>query len=451
GKTWFRKAYPDEAYRHRVVEAWLEDLRTKSLRDQGIYNVVCKDGSTKVISFIPVQLGNGDVIMVCEDITERKRLEAQLINAQKMEAIGTLSGGIAHDFNNILMGIQGYISLMMLDAGAGHPHREWLGNIEELVRNAADLTGQLLGFARGGKYNVKPLSMNELVEKTSAMFGRTKKEIIIRHGYQTDVWPVEGDQGQIEQVLLNLYLNAWQAMPAGGVLSLGTRNTVIASAEADVHSVTPGRYVCTSITDSGVGMDVKTRERIFEPFFTTKELGRGTGLGLAMVYGIVRNHNGYIDVESEPGKGSTFRFHLPASERDVARIRPETAETVKGVGTVLLVDDEPAVLTVSKAMIESLGYTVHAVGNGEKAIALYREGKDSIDLIVLDMIMPGLSGGETFNRLREMDPGARVILSSGYSLNEQARGIMEKGCRGFVQKPFTIADISRKLREVLET
>jgi CheY-like chemotaxis protein len=293
--------------------------------------------------------------------------------------------------------------------------------------------------------------MNELVEKTSTMFGRTKKEIIIRHGYQSDVWPIEGDQGQIEQVLLNLYLNAWQAMPAGGVLSLGTRNTIVASAEAEVHYVQPGRYVCTSITDSGVGMDVKTRERIFEPFFTTKELGRGTGLGLAMVYGIIGNHNGYIDVESEPGKGSTFRFYLPASERGMARTRLETAETVRGAGTILLVDDESAVLTVSKAMIESLGYTVLAVGNGQEAISLYGKKKGSIDLIVLDMIMPGLSGGETFDRIREMDPEARVILSSGYSLNEQARRIMEKGCRGFVQKPFTIADISHKLREVMET
>ncbi|OPY02278.1 MAG: Blue-light-activated protein [Syntrophorhabdus sp. PtaB.Bin047] len=451
GRTWFRKAYPDRAYRHRVIQAWLDDLRTGNLRNQGIYNVVCKDGSTKVISFIPVQLGNGDVIMVCEDITERKRLEAQLINAQKMEAIGTLSGGIAHDFNNILMGVQGYISLMTMDTGVGHPHHEWLRNIEELVRNAADLTGQLLGFARGGKYDVKPFSMNELVEKTSTMFGRTKKEIVIRHANQNDVWPVEGDQGQIEQVLLNLYLNAWQAMPAGGVLSLGTRNTVLTAAQADIHSVAPGRYVCTSITDSGVGMDEKTKERIFEPFFTTKELGRGTGLGLAMVYGIVKNHNGYIDVESEPGNGSTFRFCLPASGKDVARVRLETAETVRGAGTILLVDDERAVLTVSKAMIESLGYTVYAVGKGEEAISLYERKKASIDLIVLDMIMPGLSGGETFDRIREVDPEARVILSSGYSLNEQARRIMEKGCRGFVQKPFTIADISRKLREVLQT
>jgi len=384
------------------------------------------------------------------DVTERKVLEAQLINAQKMEAIGTLSGGIAHDFNNILMGVQGYISLMMMDMAADHPHHEWLRNIEDLVRNAADLTGQLLGFARGGKYDVKPFSMNELVEKTSAMFGRTRKEIVIRHRYQSNVWPVEGDQGQVEQVLLNLYLNAWQAMPAGGVLSLETINTVLTAAEAEVHSVDPGRYVRTSITDSGVGMDARTKDRIFEPFFTTKELGRGTGLGLAMVYGIVKNHGGYIDVESEPGKGSTFRFCLPASGKGFTRVRLEPAEAVRGAGTILLVDDEPAVLAVSRAMIESLGYTVLAVGNGLEAISLYGEKKGFIDLIVLDMIMPGLSGSETFDRIRELNPGARVILSSGYSLNEQARRIMEKGCRGFVQKPFTMADISRRLREVLQ-
>lgn len=450
-RTWFRKAYPDEAYRHRIMGGWLRDLKANSPQDSGVYNVMCKDGSTKVIGFIPVQLGNGDVIMVCEDITERKRLEAQLVNAQKMEAIGTLSGGIAHDFNNILMGVQGYTSLMILDTDKNHPHYEWLRQIEDLVRNAADLTRQLLGFARGGKYVVKPFSMNDLVEKTSTMFGRTRKEVAVHHEYQKGIWAVEGDQGQIEQVLLNLYLNASQAMPSGGDLSLETKNIVIDGAESKACSMPPGKYVYTFITDSGVGMDEKTKERIFEPFFTTKELGRGTGLGLAMVYGIIKNHNGYIDVDSEPGKGTTFWFCLPASQKEISEAEPAAAEIVGGTGTILLVDDEPTVLAVSKAIIESLGYAVHAVQNGEEAIALYREKKDDIDLVILDMIMPGLSGSDTFDRIREINPTATIILSSGYSLNEQARRIMEKGCRGFLQKPFDVTYISRKIREALET
>ncbi|HOW55038.1 MAG TPA: PAS domain S-box protein [Syntrophorhabdaceae bacterium] len=402
---------------------------------------------------VPILDAKGEpeyLLGISEDITERKRLEAQLMNAQKMEAIGTLSGGIAHDFNNILMGIQGYVSLMLLNIDTDNPHYEWLKQIEGLVKNAADLTRQLLGFARGGKYVVKPFNMNELIEKTSTMFGRTKKEIVIHRKYEKDMWAVEGDQGQIEQVFLNLYLNAWQAMPAGGDLSLETKNIVVDEVYARTHSMMPGRYVRTSISDTGVGMDAKTRERIFEPFFTTKELGRGTGLGLAMVYGIVKNHNGHIEVISEVLKGSTFVLYLPASEKDIAKEKPAVPKIMRGTETILLVDDEPGILAVSKVILESLGYSVYEAQNGGEAIRIYQEKKDMIDLVVLDMIMPGLSGSEVFDHIRELNPSVKVILSSGYSLNDQAQQIMSKGCQGFIQKPFDLTGISRKIREVLE-
>ena len=452
GKTWFKKTYPDAAYRREAISAWLDDLKSAGYGEQRprVFNVTCKNGSIKTISFTPVLLHNGDNIMVCEDITERKRLETQLINAQKMEAIGTLSGGIAHDFNNILMGIQGYASLMMLDISTEHPHYEKLKRIEEQVKSAADLTRQLLGFARGGKYVVKPVNMNELIEKTSTMFGRTKKEVVIHRKYEKDIWVVEADQGQIEQVFLNLYLNAWQAMPAGGDLSLETKNIMVGKDYAKPYSMMPGRYVRITVSDTGVGMDEKTKERIFEPFFTTKELGRGTGLGLAMVYGIIKNHNSFIDAISEPGKGTVFALYFPASEKNVVKEKPATPKMMKGTETILLVDDEPNVLAVSKAILESLGYSIYAVKNGEEAVVLYKEKKDGIDLIVLDMIMPGLSGGETFDRIRELNPSAKIILSSGYSLNDQAQQIMNKGCHGFIQKPFDIIQLSRKVREVLE-
>ncbi|MCX5813395.1 MAG: PAS domain S-box protein [Proteobacteria bacterium] len=401
----------------------------------------------------PLYDAKGNVIGAIEsirDITERKRLETELMHAQKMEAIGTLSGGIAHDFNNILMGIQGYASLMMLDISTEHPHYERLKRIEEQVKNASDLTGQLLGFARGGKYVVKPVNMNELIEKTSNMFGRTKKEIAIHRKYERDIWAVEADMGQIEQVLLNLYLNAWQAMPAGGDLSIETKNIVVGENYTIPYSTTFGRYVRISISDTGVGMNEKTKERIFEPFFTTKELGRGTGLGLAMVYGIIKNHNGFIDVISEPDKGTTFALYFPASEKDIAKETSGVPEIMRGTETILVVDDEPDVLAVSKNILESLGYNVYGVKNGEEAIILYKEKKDVIDLIVLDMIMPGLSGSETFDRIRELNSSARIILCSGYSLNDQAQQIMDKGCHGFIQKPFNIANISMNIRKVLE-
>ncbi|MCX5806007.1 MAG: PAS domain S-box protein [Proteobacteria bacterium] len=453
GKTWFKKAYPDETYRHNVISVWLDDLNTAGYGEQRprIFNTICKDGSTKVINFIPVLLENGDNIMVCEDITEQKRLEAQLMHAQKMEAIGTLAGGIAHDFNNLLMGIQGYASLMMLDISPDHPHYEKLKRIEEQIKNASNLTGQLLGFARGGKYVVKPVSMNELIEKTSTMFGRTKKEITIHCKYEKDIWVIEADQGQIEQVLLNLYLNAWQAMPEGGDLSIETRNIVVGENHAKPYWMAPGRYVQTSISDTGIGMDKKMKERIFEPFFTTKELGRGTGLGLAMVYGIIKNHNGFIDVTSKPGRGTTFALYFPASDKDVVKEKSAAPEIMRGTETILIVDDEPDVLVVSKEFLESLGYSVYAVKNGEEAIRLYKEKKDKIDLVVLDMIMPGLSGNETFDRIREVNPQTKIILSSGYSLNSQAQQIMDKGCHGFIQKPFDMTQISRLVRGILDS
>ncbi|HEY3276412.1 MAG TPA: response regulator [Syntrophorhabdaceae bacterium] len=453
GKRWFKKAYPDRAYRHNVLSAWLDNTNSAGYGEQRprIFNTTCKDGSTKIINFIPVLLGNGDNIMVCEDITERRRLEMELIHAQKMEAIGTLAGGIAHDFNNILMGIQGYASLMMLDISTDHPHYEKLKRIEEQVKNAAGLAGQLLGFARGGKYVVKPVSLNELIEKTSTMFGRTKKEITIHRKYDKALWAIEADQGQIEQVLLNLYLNAWQAMPAGGDLSIETGNIIVGKNYIKAFPMPAGKYVRISITDTGVGMDEIAKERIFEPFFTTKELGRGTGLGLAMVYGIVKNHNGFIDVVSEPGKGATFSLFFPVSEKPVVKEHSPVPEIMRGTETILLVDDEPDVLAVSKAILESFGYRVHGVKNGEEAITLYTQKKDEIDITILDMIMPGLSGRETFERIREANPSAKVILSSGYSLNSQAQQIMNKGCHGFIQKPFDMTQISRMIRGVLDS
>lgn len=452
GKTWFKKAYPDETYRKEVITTWINDIKvaTPGKQHPRVFDVTCKDGSIKVINFVPVLLSNKDNIVVCEDITERKRMEEQLANAQKMEAIGTLAGGIAHDFNNILMGIQGYTSLMLLDTNPSHPHYEKLKRIEDQVNSASELTRQLLGFARGGKYNVKPININKLIEKTSSIFGRTKKEISIHYTLENDIWTVEADPNQIEQVLLNLYLNAWQAMPDGGDIYLETINVHLEEHQPKAYFLKPGRYVKISIVDTGIGMDEKTKERIFEPFFTTKEIGRGAGLGLAMVYGIIKNHNGFINVISSPGHGTTFEIYLPASEKLIEKEEDIKQEIKQGVETILIVDDEANVLEVTKEILESLGYKVYPAENGEKAVAIYKEKRDEINLVILDMIMPGLSGNETFDRIKEIDPSAKIILCSGYSLNVQAQRIMDKGCNGFLQKPFDIIQLSVIIRETLQ-
>jgi len=397
-------------------------------------------------------------IELIRDITEariseqsRKQLEAEFLQAQKMEAIGTLAGGIAHDFNNLLMGIQGYTSLMMMDMDQDHPNFKRLKSIEEQVLSGADLTRQLLGFARGGRYEVKPIDLNDVVEKTSTMFGRTKKEIKVSRTLGEDLWKVEADQGQIEQVLLNLYVNAWQAMPGGGELSLATENSIVNEDFPSPFHFTPGRYVKISVTDTGVGMDEKTRQRIFEPFFTTKEMGRGTGLGLATVYGIVKGHGGMINVFSRKGEGTTFHIYLPAAEEKPAEIAQKVPqEVLKGNETILLIDDEEMIVEVSREILETLGYRVLSAGSGAEAVEIYREKKDEIDLVILDMIIPEMGGERIFEELKSLNPGVRVILSSGYSLDGQAVRIMEQGCDDFIQKPFSMRELSKKVRDVLD-
>ncbi len=384
------------------------------------------------------------------DMTREKNLEAQFQIAQKMEAVGTLAGGIAHDFNNLLMGIQGHVFLMLFDLDPTHPHYESLKKIEAQVKNGANLAGQLLAFARRGKYEVKPSEINKIIQHTSSIFERTKKEINIHRKYQEGIWAVEVDRGQIEQVLMNLYVNAWQAMPEGGDLYLESRNVTLARDNIRSFSTEPGNYVRISVKDTGMGMDKNTQQRIFEPFFTTKEMGRGTGLGLASVYGIVKNHGGFIDIYSEIGHGTIFNIHLPASDKKVPEEKRFSSEILSGTETILLVDDEETISEVMEKALTLTGYKVLLARGGEEALELYEKNRKRIDLVVLDMLMPGMNGGKVFDRLRKMNPGVNVILSSGYSIDGEASQIMARGCNGFIQKPFGIKELSQKIREALD-
>jgi nitrogen-specific signal transduction histidine kinase/CheY-like chemotaxis protein len=413
---------------------------TIELKSTGIYDKNVKDRSKKFLG----------TYGVARDISDRKRLETQLRHAQKMEAVGTLAGGIAHDFNNLLMGIQGYASLIMLKTDREHPNYKNLNSIEMLVQNGADLTKQLLGFARDGKFDVKSTNMNEIAQETLRMFGRTKREISIYEEYEEAIWPVDVDQGQLQQVLLNLFVNAGQAMPGGGDLTLVTNNLILGAHEAKEFGLPPARYVRISISDSGIGIDEGTRQRIFEPFFTTKKRGHGTGLGLASAYGIIQNHQGTIDVVSQVGEGATFHIYLPASEIAIKDEKPLINNNLNGPETVLLVDDEEFILKVGSQILEELGYAVLTAASGKEALEIYSEKKDEIDIVVLDMIMPGMGGGETFDSIKALNPDAKVLLSSGYSIMGEASDILSRGCQGFIQKPFTMKSFSEKLREILD-
>jgi CheY-like chemotaxis protein len=347
------------------------------------------------------------------------------------------------------MGVQGNTSLMLLDVPKDNPNHERLVNIQRYVKNGAELTRQLLGYARGGKYEVKPILINDLVTESSRMFARTKKEISIHLDLQSDLWSVEADRGQIEQVLLNLYVNAWHAMPGGGDLFLVTENMTMNSAQASEFSIQPGEYVCISVTDTGIGMDEEVVQKIFDPFFTTKQRERGTGLGLASAYGIIRNHGGGITCRSRPNRGTTFTLCLPRSEKSIAYDDGTVPEMEPGSETILLVDDEEMVLSVGQEMLRYLGYKVITAQSGRAAIDVVNNQGKELDLVILDIIMPEMGGGETFDIIHEHQPELPVLLCSGYSLNDKASEILERGCDGFIQKPFDLDRLSRRVREIL--
>jgi two-component system, cell cycle sensor histidine kinase and response regulator CckA len=340
---------------------------------------------------------------------------------------------------------------MLLNKDSGDPDFSKLNNMQSLVQSGADLTANLLGFARGGQYELRPTDLNELVSNTANVFGRTKKEVLIHQKYEKNIWPVEVDRVQIEQVLINLYVNAWQVMSGnGGDIYLETNNLTLSDADAQAMNIKEGDYVQIIVTDNGSGMDEETCRRVFEPFFTTKAKRRGVGLGLASAYGIIKEHGGIIGVASELGRGTIFSIYLPASAKEISRETISDKTIIKGDETILLVDDEESIIDVCGEILDALGYNVLQARNGRDALKIYEENKSGVDLVILDVIMPGLSGGETFDALKLMNPEVKVMLSSGYIVSDLAKKIMDKGCQAFIQKPFHMEELSRKVREVLD-
>ncbi|MCD4787642.1 MAG: response regulator [Desulfobacterales bacterium] len=394
---------------------------------------------------------------IIRDITERRifeqqkaKLEKRLQQARKMEALGQLAGGIAHNFNNLLMAIQGNTSLMLLETVSSHSHYARLRSIEEQVRSASKLTAQLLGYARKGRYEVKSLDLNRVVEETSEIFGKAKMGVTIHKELADGLFATEADESQLKQILLDLYLNAAEAMLDSGDFIVKTSNVTHEDMKDKEYDPKPGNYVLLTIIDTGVGMDKSTMGLIFDPFFTTKHMGMGTGLGLAAVYGIITGHGGYIDVESRKGHGSTFSLYFPASGEKVRKVLRTADEITRTTGTVLLVDDEDIVLEVEKELLETLGYEVLTARDGKEAVEVYKKKWDKIDLVLMDMVMPNMGGGEAYDRMKEINPRVKVLLSSGYSIDREAKEILARDCDGFIQKPCTIKELSEKIREILE-
>jgi len=450
------QAYVTPDYAKRVESVFREVYETGQPARALDWELIGKDGHGIAVeaSISLIRGSNGrpagfrgiirDVTERVQVAREREQLEAQLRHAQRMEAVGTLAGGIAHNFNNLLMGIQGNVSLMRKQTDPRHPHNQRLRIIESLVQSGSTMTAQLLGYARVGNYEVRPLDLNQLAHQTAETFALARKEIRVHEDFAAGLPPVRADNGQIEQALLNLFVNAAEAMPSGGDLYLASYATTHEALRGKPYEPKPGTYVCLEIRDTGIGMDKETSERIFEPFFTTKGLSGGTGLGLASVYGTIKAHGGYIEVASKVGAGATFSLYLPAT-REAVDVSDETGKILLGRGTILVVDDDEAVLEACASILEYLRYTPLRAATGGDAVELFRGRAGDIDLVILDMILPDMGGGDVYDALKEIEPGAKVLLASGYSLEGQAERILKRGCDDFIQKPFTIEQLSQKI------
>lgn len=397
------------------------------------------------------------------DITERlraeeesRRLQSQLLLARKIEAVGVLAGGIAHDFNNLLVAILGYADLLMHAPDAGDDVRKAASAIQSAAERASQLTSQLLAFARKGKHLNVPIDMKKTVDGAVASIESALGpgiRVVRRH--HDGPASIMGDPAQLEAALANLAINARDAMPAGGELTIRTETAVLDEAFCRLHpGASPGRHVVVSVADTGVGIPRENLGRVFDPFFTTKEHGNGTGLGLSMVFGIVKSHGGYIDVESEAGKGAVFRIYLPAAGAQVLQLEipyasPPREEAGRGLGNVLVVDDQEPVRDVCSAMLKTLGYRVVTASNGQEGLKRYRESWREIDLVIVDMVMPVLGGPACFRGMKEVNPDVRAILATGYSIEGAVQEMMDEGVLAFIPKPFRMEQLSQAVASAI--
>jgi PAS domain S-box-containing protein len=429
---------------HGVVSPLL--IRGGKLRDIIWYDKPLKDDEENVLG----------LLIIGQDITERRKMERRIRQSEKMEAIGQLAGGIAHDFNNQLTGIVGYADMLKVKGAKKLDLCQVADGILRAAERAVDLIEQLLAFSRKGMYRSQPVDLHDIIQEVVRMLERSvDKRINILTSLEAEQSYATGDPSQIQTAVLNLAINARDAMPEGGDLVFATEVVTLDSAycERSPHKVTPGMYIQLDVTDTGVGMTKKVSSRIFEPFFTTKAPGKGTGMGLAAVYGTVKNHKGAIHVQSELGRGTKVTLYLPVTEDTLAKPAPVSdAEPLPPVSArVMLVEDEEIVRAMTVELLEQLGCQVRAVRNGREAVAAYEASVREIDVVILDFVMPEMGGKETFTRLREINPSVAVIIASGYSLEGEVQAVLDEGARDFIQKPFRAAVLARKIADIMNS
>ncbi|MFH1491082.1 MAG: ATP-binding protein [Pseudomonadota bacterium] len=460
--------FPDDESSRRRLEALVKALIEEPERQITTENeTVLRNGESVWVAWAykPIFDHDGnfiEILCIGNDITElhltgkeKKDLENQLLRAQKMEAIGTLAGGIAHDFNNILQAISGYTQLLQLGKEPDHPDNSKLATIEKSVRTASDLTRSLLIFSRKVQSELRPVDLNHEVVHVSKMLERViPKMIKIEMQLDAKLKHINADSAQMEQVIMNLGINARDAMAEKGSLLFKTENVVLDEAYCRRHlGAHPGPHALLKVSDSGQGMDGEILEHIFEPFFTTKALGKGTGLGLAMVYGIVKSHGGYIHCESKPGRGTTFMIYFPVLERIRERkesLIGEEGPAIGGDETVLLVDDDENIRRLGEEILTRYGYSVMLASDGESALDLYRKADGKIDIILLDLIMPGMGGRQCLENLIKIDPRVKIVIATGYSFDGYTRETIQKWSQGVITKPYDLKKMLRIVRQVLD-
>lgn len=391
---------------------------------------------------------------IIRDITERKQLERQLQQAQKMEAVGKLAGGMAHDFNNMLQAISGYVQLMQRGIKPEHT-KKYLDEIETVVARAADLVGRLLTFSRVTESKLTPVNLNSEVTQAAKILERTIPKIIkIKTKLTSDLWLINGNANQFQQILLNLGTNAKDAINDEGTIQIETENNILDEAYCKAHlGLKPGKYVVLKFSDTGVGMTKEVMARIFEPFYTTKKVGKGTGLGLCLVYGIVEAHKGKIICYSEPGLGTSFKIYLPAlqtSNYQPVENKPPDKEIAQGTETILMVDDEKDILAVGTEILEQYGYKVLTAENGKQGIEVFERHKDDVALVVLDINMPEMGGPVCMRELLKIDPSLKILVASGYLIKDQLKHNIKHGNTEFITKPYRLEDLLEKVRNILD-
>ena len=454
-RDWLRKIFPQAGVRRQVMAAWIQDLKAARVGAgrSHTYKVTCRDGSEKTVHFRPVMMEGGDQFVIFEDVSERKRLEAHLQQSQKMEAIGTLAGGIAHDFNNILAAILGYGELLAFDMPKDTPAWQNLQAVLKSCHRAKDLVGQILAFSRQNELNSMPVRIGSIVKEALKMLRASLPATIeIRRNIETPDGIVNANATQIHQVLVNLCTNASHAMrEKGGVLGVSLSRFHAENAEnLPHHDLQPGAYLKLSVSDTGCGMRAEQMQRIFDPYFTTKEAGEGTGLGLAVVQGIVRSHSGAVKVASSPGKGSVFDVYLPEMKKEHISSQEAVQPYLTGHETILVVDDEPALVAMSKQMLELLGYKTVTRTSSVEAYNLFRHNPARFDLVMTDMTMPYMTGEKLAGNILAIRPDIPIILCTGYSEQITEKRARELGIQAFVMKPLVMRDLAATIREVLD-